>query len=464
MNSPAVTIIGGGSVQWAPNLIVDVLLQQELRDSVITLHDIDPAAANLVKTFGDAVVVALDVPGRVRVEDDLARALEGADYIIIVISTGGLDAMSKDLLIPESFGVFHTVGDTCGPGGWSRFIRNFPVFVNLARAIRRYAPEAVVLNYTNPMTTLTGVLSRELDNHVIGLCHGLYDNYAFLTQQYDAPASEINASYAGLNHFFWMTEVTIRGIDVVKDLSDCIATGETLTTLEDARSGKVAQAGAFHSRHELATELMRLTGTLPFLEDRHTSEFVPWGIIDPDWMRAKSIVRTTIAQRFENQERWTDELTQKIKRGITSADLTLSGEGAAETIVAHRTGLPHVDVGNVPNRGQISNLPLGIVVETAVCTDRAGFTPLAFGDLPPVVHGLVEPHALAYQLLIDACYAADSEEATRALRLDPALSHLPTAQVNELAIALITANGGFPGETHSSPRATARPLTHGETE
>lgn len=444
MSSPHVTIIGGGSVQWSPSLITDIFLTADLGNATITLHDIDAQATDLVLEYGLQVAAALQVPGRVRKEPDLERALAGADYVIIVISTGGLSAMERDVTIPEKFGVLHTVGDSCGPGGWSRFVRNFPVFLNLAQAIKRFAPSAVILNYTNPMTTLTGVLARELDNPVIGLCHGVYENFAFLAQQYGVEPQDIDAVYGGVNHFFWMTEVSIAGRDVIADLKSRLTGGRTLTDLEERASGTPFAPGAFHSAHELATELFQLTGVLPFLEDRHTSEFISWGVTDQDWMRAQRIVRTSMEDRQRNQSSWTADAKAAIERGLKRHELSSSGEGAAEVIAAHLTNRPHVDVGNVVNQGQISNLPLGLVVETAVLTDRRGFTPLDFGALPAVPASLTAPHAAAFEMLVDACYSGDLQAARRSLRLDPSVSHLPTSQVNDLADELITANGGFP--------------------
>ncbi len=255
---------------------------------------------------------------------------------------------------------------------------------------------------------------------------------------------DIDAVYGGINHFFWMTEVSIAGRDVIADLKSRLTGGRTLTDLEESASGTPFAPGAFHSAHELATELFHLTGVLPFLEDRHTSEFISWGVTDQDWMRAQRIVRTSMEDRRRNQSSWTADAKAAIERGLKRHDLSSSGEGAAEVIAAHLINRPHVDVGNVVNQGQISNLPLGLVVETAVLTDRRGFTPLDFGALPAVPASLTAPHAAAFEMLVDACYSGDLRAARRSLRLDPSVSHLPTSRVNDLADELIAANGGFP--------------------
>lgn len=426
-------------MQWSPRIITDLIRQDELSGCTIVLHDLDQAAASLALQYGRRAVAQLGVDATLRVEPDLARAIEGAGYVIITISTGGLQAMRLDLSIPEEFGVFHTVGDSCGPGGWSRFIRNFPVFRSLAQAIRTYAPDAVVLNYTNPMTTLTGVLTRELDNPVIGLCHGLFDNLELLERAYGVVESQIAVRYGGLNHFFWMTRARIGALDVVADLAQRVVGGQSLTALDESLPG-ASPVGAFHSSHEIATELFELTGVLPFFEDRHTAEFLPWTITDLDQMSKQRLVRTTIADREANQRSWTAEVEEAVRGGIPVAHLEPSREGAAEVIAAHHGNGVYIDVGNVPNRGQVRELPQGLVVETAVRTDRNGFTPLLADPLPPAAASLLAAPAAAYQMVVDACFESDRSAAVRALRLEPSTAHLSTARVNDLAARLLEAN------------------------
>lgn len=153
-------MVGGGSVQWTANIVKDMLLTEGISNSEFILLDIDRKASDLTAAFLTRLGAELKSGARFVSTDDRKEALAGADYVIITISTGGLKAMAHDLAIPERYGIYHTVGDTSGPGGWARCIRNFGVFAELAKDIRRLAPGAVVLNYTTPMTTLTAVLAR----------------------------------------------------------------------------------------------------------------------------------------------------------------------------------------------------------------------------------------------------------------------------------------------------------------
>lgn len=442
MTTPRITVIGGGSVQWSPKIITDIVLNDHLDDATVTIHDLDPNAARRMAVYARKAVKELGRATSIEVRDDLGGALDGADYVIITISTGGFPAMANDLAIPEEYGIRHTVGDSSGPGGWSRYIRNHPVFVGFGDAITAYCPSALVINYTNPLTTLTDLLGRIVPGPVIGLCHGLFDNLDYIGRLYGVEEAEISAVYGGLNHFFWMTDVHAGRTNVLADLRDRLADGATLTSIAPYDKGPT-DLGGFGSEHELATELFHLTGVLPYLGDRHTSEFVPWGITDPERMDRYRLVRTTIEHRVAKQADWVADVANALSHGFAPGQLEPTRESAAKIIAAHRGNGSFTDVGNVANRGQLRDLPDGVVVETPVRVDPNGLTPICVGALPPVVAGLLVPQATAYRLLVDACLDGDRELALQALRLEPTTGHLATDQVDELGGQLIAANAPY---------------------
>ncbi len=214
-----IVIVGGGSNAWTPNIVKDMLLTPGIADSTFVLYDIRREAAELVAAFLAKLNARLGTRATFVATDDRRRAFAGGDYFIITISTGGLDAMAHDLAIPEEYGIYHTVGDTSGPGGWARMLRNYPVFAGLARDINRYAPGAMVLNYTNPMAGLTDVLARACTGPVVGLCHGLFENLRFLAAHYGlASEADVSVNYGGVNHFFWTDRIQARGRDLLADL------------------------------------------------------------------------------------------------------------------------------------------------------------------------------------------------------------------------------------------------------
>jgi len=439
MDRMKIVIVGGGSVNWTPTIVRDMLLTRPLSAAEFVLLDIDPPAAVLAKTYLEKLARELGVHPRFTATQR-RDALRGAQYVVITISTGDHDAMACDLAIPERFGIYHTVGDTSGPGGWARLIRNFDVFVSLARDINRYAPGAFVLNYTNPMTPLTDVLARVCGGPVIGLCHGLFENLALIRKFYRLKSEdEIAVRYAGLNHFFWVTEARAGSVDVVADWARRLRRRSFTDLLKTAYRDEMG----FSSRREVATELFRLSGVIPYLGDRHTCEFFPWYITSRANLRAYSLVRTTIAERRVQKRGARRRLEAMIKGTIPPAYKQRTRETAADIIAAHSQGRVFMDVGNVPNVGQIANLPRGLVVETAVRVDRTGVSPVTFGELPPVVHGFIEPYAHVFPMLVDACFRNDRKLALQALRLDPVCSHLNGRQVVEMGECLLAAHRKF---------------------
>lgn len=434
-----IVMVGGGSVNWTPAIVRDLLLTPPLSNAEIVLLDTDARAAALTCAFLEKLAAELGVKPRFSTATRL-DALKGAQYVIITISTGGLDAMGRDLAIPEKFGIYHTVGDTSGPGGWARLIRNFDVFVGLARAINQHCPRAFVLNYTNPMTTLTDVLCRLCKGPVIGLCHGLFENLALIKRLYKLESEEaISVRYAGLNHFFWITEARAGGVDVLADCARRLKRQSFTDLLKEAYADQMG----FKSRREVATELFRLTGVMPYMGDRHTSEFFPWFITNPKAMADYQLIRTTIAERKAGKKRGAARLKEMIKGEIPEAYKKRTRETAADIISAHSQGHAFTDVGNVPNIGQIANLPKGLVVETAVRVDGNGVTPIAFGELPESVLGFVEPYAHVFPTVVDACFRKDRKQALLALRMDPVCAHLTGRQVAQLGEKLLAAHKPF---------------------
>jgi alpha-galactosidase/6-phospho-beta-glucosidase family protein len=275
---------------------------------------------------------------------------------------------------------------------------------------------------------------------VIGLCHGLFENLAFLQRFYGLESEdEISCRYAGLNHFFWMTDIRARGQDLLADLRQRLETQTFTDLLREAHRDPMG----FKSNRELATELFRLTQVMPYLGDRHTCEFFGCYITSRQNMDKYMLVRTSVQERIEGLERRRETLQQWANEGIRDDFVTKSRETAADIIAAHVQGHPFIDVGNLPNHGQISNLARGTVVETAVRVDQNGFSPIAFGQLPTIVRGLVEPYATAFDLGVEACFAGDRRLALQALRLDPVCSHLTGDEVNSLGNRLLQAHRDY---------------------
>ena len=434
--TPRIVVVGGGSAGWGPKLLADLMLTPAIADSTFVLHDIKPKNAQRIAAFARKLRDELHVNTTIEIEGDPDQALRGADYVLITISTGGLDAMAHDLSIPEAYGIYHTVGDTVGPGGWARTMRNAPVFVDLAQRINRLAPKAVILNYTNPMAQLTKALCLSTTRPVVGLCHGLFENLEFLKQVFELQSEdEIQCTYSGTNHFFWITSLSVKGRDGME--------------LFYAKKGKLSlpemrvKYTPDHPGSYLADELLRFTGVLPYLGDRHTSEFLSPYLTSQENLATYHLVRTTIEQRREGMHR-----TEKHIEEMTAADIpahykTRSRETAADIISALVTGRSFIDVGNVPNIGQAANLPKGSVLETPVVVTPSGFRPITQPALPEPVRSWIERIAVVQDLSVEAAMSGDLGKAMKALALDPLVSHLNAAQIEELGLKLLQANAAY---------------------
>ena len=436
---PVVTIVGGGSFNWSPTIIRDTMLTEGLERTEFRLLDVNAKAAETVAALGRKLAAEWDLPTAFVPTTNPDAALKGADFVIITISTGGLAAMKPDLEVPERFGIFQTVGDTVGPGGWSRALRNIPVFVDLGIRIRELAPKAAVLNYTNPLTILTRTLSLVTDQPVVGLCHGVFENYRVLQAVFGLKSEdEIKATIGWINHFFWILDLTIRGRDGYDMLNRKLKrAGKRLADL--IREAHTDGCG-FHRDAEVCSELYHQYGLLPYASDRHPSEFLSRYITPTeDRLKAYKLVRTSIADRRQGERSRAKRMRDWIS-GKRPFPRQRSREAAASIIQAMTLGQEFVDVMNVSNRGQIANLPEGAVVETLGVVNAGGFHPSTVGPLPEPIADMVSRHVVNQELIVGAGMAGDRDVAFNALINDPVCSHLTVPRIREMGERLLKAN------------------------
>ncbi len=432
-SGPKIVMVGGGSYNWCPRLMRDIILTDELEGSEVVLLDPNLTAAREVKAASDAMAKRWGKRFKVVATKSEATAFRNADFVIITISTGGFDAMAHDLKIPEKYGIFHTVGDTVGPGGWSRSLRNVPVFVHLAQQIEKHSPRAVVLNYTNPLSVLTATVLEVSNLRTVGLCHGVFGTYRLLQRIFQCEESDLAVNFGGVNHFFWIVDFSVRGRPGYPALK---------RKLRGRPIWEAAATGPDEAGHssglELCNEFYEQYGYLTYAGDRHTSEFLP-GYLTPAAKDLKKfkLVRTSVQQRRAGHKRgrkFTLDLARdKVDPGPRSR------ETAVDIMMALAHGKAFVDVVNLPNDGQIDNLPRDAVVETLGLVDPLGFRPVAVGEMPTVLEQLLTPHCICQLMTLDAALTGDKKLAFEALMTDPICGHLSPSQVRKMGSELMTA-------------------------
>jgi alpha-galactosidase len=410
-----VTLIGGGSYQWVPNLVSDMLQLPSLQGMHLVLEDIDPEPLPLMQKYVSFAAEQLGADITVETTTDQRAAVQDAYAVIVCISTGGFASMTHDLQVPERHGIKQSVGDSVGPGGISRALRNIPVLVGIGRDMAEVAPEAWMLNITNPMTALTRSVRRETGVKAVGLCHEIDTFLWDVCLLTGVPKDDIRPVISGVNHFPVITELALGPDDGMQFVRDLIADDKDDTgTIEDWRSRT-----KFKERHALKLRLFEMYGALPAAGDRHLAEFLP-SVLTPesDWGAAYGIHLTTIAEREEHQGQYIERV-QKLLAGDEPVPTWQSGEMVAPILDSLLTGTPRELPLNVPNVGQAGDLPSDAIVEGYCTVDADGMRGRDVVHLPPPLAELVRRHVAVQELTVDAAVRADRDLALQAMSLDP---------------------------------------------
>ena len=417
-----ITIIGGGSYQWTPELLADVLSTPSLHGAHIVLEDIDPAPLAKMETLGRMVDEVLGSKATFATTTDQRRALDGADFVIVTISTGGFDSMAVDLEVPARYGIRQSVGDTVGPGGINRSLRNIPVLVGVAEDMAEVCPDAWLLNITNPMTCLTRAVCRQTPVKAVGLCHEVGNWTMDLAIALGKPAEAVRATVAGVNHFPVVTSLEVDGEDAFPVLAGMVAEAGGLAALAPHAGRPEAEEFSrldFAQRHLLKLVLLDRWGALPAAGDRHIAEFVPWVLTEESgWGERYNIALTPISRRQEHQDGYITDVDDWIA-GTKKLQTWPSGELPALVIDSLLTGeVRHLPC-NIPNAGQVPDAPEDAVVESICVVDADGIRGRDEALLPPPYGELVRRHAAVQELTVTAALDGDRAVAEAAFFLDP---------------------------------------------
>ena len=420
-----IAYIGGGSRAWAWTFMTDLALEPEL-GGVIRLYDIDGAAAESNEIIGNRISSLPQARGAWRyvTSPTLRDALAGADFVIISILPGTFEQMKSDVHLPERLGIYQSVGDTTGPGGIIRALRTVPVFAGFAEAIRDWAPDAWVINYTNPMSLCVRTLYHIFPKiKAFGCCHEVFGTQSLLAAMVarelgeNAERGDIHVNVLGLNHFTWFDRASYRG----HDLMDMYArfAGEFYET--GFPNGGDAPDKSFTCINRVKFDLFRRCGWLAAAGDRHLAEFMPGGLYlkTPQTAESWGFYLTGVDWREKDLKRRLAKSAELVS-GEREIVLNPSGEEGILLIKALCGLTRAVSNVNLPNTaGQISNLPRETVVETNALFSFNDVRPVMAGELTGDILKLTEPHAENQSETLRAALNPDRDSVYRAFGRDP---------------------------------------------
>lgn len=411
---PKITLIGAGSVVFTRNLCSDILLTPALQDSTIVLMDIDSARLTQAQEVVQALITRRKLSARVEATTDRRAAVKGADYVITTFQQGGLDAYALDIEIPQRYGVEQCVGDTLGPGGVFRGLRTIPVLVELCTEMDELAPDALLINYVNPMAANCWGVDALTGRPCVGLCHSVQGTSEMLAHWVSVPYEEVNFLCAGINHQAFFIEFRQSKEDLYP------------------RLWEVIQREDIYGQEPVRIDLMKYFGYFVTESSGHASEYVPY------FRKSASMVNEDLAPRFKNPgDKWFDfgrtggylrECLSRLTETQVEYKALIEGtkditrrthEYGSYIIEAMETNRPARINGNVPNYGLIDNLPDGCCVEVPCLVDANGIQPTTIGTLPAQLAALNRACINVQELVVEACLTGDTDAVYHAVMVDP---------------------------------------------
>jgi alpha-galactosidase len=426
-----ITFIGAGSLGFTRKLARDILTFPALRDATLCLMDIDPERLEFAHNSVQRIVDLGEYPARVEATMDRAEALKGADVVLVTILAGGTDVWRYDIEIPKKYGVDINIGDTRGPSGVFRALRTIPVMLGIARDMERYCPDAMMLNYTNPMAMLCRALQRETSIRLTGLCHSVQGTAAMLARWIGAPQEEIDYVCAGINHQAFYLTYEWNGEDAYPLIREAMQQPEVYNE-------EIVRNEMFLHLDYYVTE-----------SSGHNSEYNWWFRKRPELIEKYCIHGTGwnpgeyayILKEYQNREDTWQEEARAWFAEDQPIDLARGEEYAAYIINALQGGRPFKFNGNVPNTQLITNLPENACVEVPVYVDKAGLHPVHVGPLPPQCVALVHLNVMAEEMAVEAALSGDPHLLFQSIAYDPLTAAvLSLAEIRQMVNEMLQQN------------------------
>ena len=437
-----IAFIGAGSTVFMKNLIGDALQMPALSGANISLMDIDARRLAESELVVKKLIASLGVPAVVETHTDQRRAIAGADFVIVAFQIGGYKPCTvTDFEVPKAFGLRQTIADTLGIGGIMRGLRTVPHLWKLAEDMAAVCPDALMLQYVNPMAINTWALgARFPEIKQVGLCHSVQGTAYELARDLEVPLEDIRYRAAGINHMAFYLNFEARQADgSYRDLYPALVDGY--------RKGAIPKPSHWNARcpNKVRYEVMSHMGHFVTESSEHFAEYVPWFIKRdrPDLIVDFGIPLDEYPIRCEEQvAAWAAQA--KAYAEADRIEVKRSNEYAAVIMNSVVTGVPSVIYGNVPNRGFIPQLPPGAAVEVPVLVDANGLQPTCVNDIPPQLIALMRTNVNVQELTVQALLTENREHIYHAAMLDPhTAAELDLRQIRALVDDLLAAHGDW---------------------
>ena len=456
-----IAIIGAGSMVFSKNVLSDVLACDALKDTTFSLMDVDAERLALVGAMAESINATRKAHATVETHADRRAALDGADFVVNTIGVGGFDATKTDLLLPETFGLRQTIGDTLGIGGIFRSLRSIPVVLDMCFDIEEVCPDALLLNYTNPMAMHCLAVERATSVDVVGLCHGVRHTRARMIAlarlaamdpaESEAILADWEPTESGRMSFAELYAGCVRN-ETVETL--CAGINHMAAFLVFRENGedlypllyKARENPVIRKIEEVRLELMSRFGYFTTETSGHIAEYLPWFLRDDGEIERLAIRPNCYIGTCEQLEVALQEYKTKAASGepFIREDEPASIEYASRIVNAIVTNEPYVFNGSVHNDGGalIGNLPGDSCVEVPCVADALGVQPTSVGSLPPQIAAMIRTNINVQDLVVEAVLDESRDHVYHAAMLDPnAAATLTLPKIHELVDAMIDAHG-----------------------
>ncbi len=431
-----ITLVGAGSTVFAQNILGDVLSNPELADSEIALFDIDEERLSTSEIMSRRIGSTLGLERlRITATTDRRAALRGADFVILMMQIGGYKpATVIDFEIPKRFGVRQTIADTLGIGGIFRALRTIPVVLDIARDMTELCPDALMMNYVNPMAMISAAVQEAYpDLAYVGLCHSVQETAGHLARVLGEDIRDIDYRSAGINHVAFFSKFQKRLPDGGR---------------EDLypRLRAIAEAGRAPDGDKVRFEVLKHLGYFVTESSEHFSEYTPWFIKRgrEDLVDRFQVPLDEYIRRCEVQIAEWEELKIELEDEARPLEVEQSNEYASAIIHGMVTGTNHLIYGNVRNDGLITNLPFNAAVEVPCHVDRNGIQPVKVGKVPVQLAAVMRWQINVQELTVAAALTGRRDHIYHAALLDPhTAAELAPDEIRAMCDELIAAHGNY---------------------